>query len=390
MAETNLVTLEKVLKEEYLPLINNLAGVEPSPLLSKIKKEKLDSDKIVSAAPIGLIGNFGMSAEGNDTPGSGSRLWERFDARAKDMYSNIEISEKALRLTGEKGAMANALKDTVKACYEEIKFHTGRQLFGDGTGKLCTYAALSSGGNTVTVSDTMYLKEGMTVDFHKASDNSIDKAKRRIIAIDYATKAVTFDGDATTLAAGYMTVQNSYNRELTGLGAVFNNSVTHIYGLAKASNPILKPISESAGNDITDDKIRKILTTAKRQRGSNIDMILCGDNAFSAYSRYLDEKRDTPRTLDLEGGFKAISFFMDNREIAVVSEQFVPTNSMWCVDTSEMVLKQTEWDYVDQSTGGIFTLVPGKSVYRALMANYGELIIKRPGSCVEITNCNDN
>ena len=54
----NLNTLEKALKETYMPLINNLVGTETSAFLTKIKKEKLESDKRISSAPIGFLGSF--------------------------------------------------------------------------------------------------------------------------------------------------------------------------------------------------------------------------------------------------------------------------------------------------------------------------------------------
>ena len=381
---TNLKNLEKALKETYMPLINNMVGTETSAFLTKIKKEKLESDKVVSAAPIGLLGSFGMSSEGVNTPGSGNRIWERFTATAKDMYSNLEISNKSILLTGEKGSMANGIKDLMKAAYEEIAFNTERQLFGDGTGKLATIATVS--GNTIVVDSTAIIREGMTVDIVKKGASTVAEAnkQKRIIAIDHETNTVHLDDAGTAAGEDYITVQNSLNRELTGLGAVFNDNIATIYGVSKAENPILKPLRDTTSN-ITDEFIRHNLMKAKRQRGADIDMLLCGDEMFAQYSSYLDEKREKARTMDLEGGFKAISFLLDNKEIAVLSNQFVPTNKMWCVDTKEILLKQTEWGFADTNTGGIFTLIPDKSVYRALMANYAEIIVKRPGSCVELT-----
>lgn len=36
--------------------------------------------------------------------------------------------------------------------------------------------------------------------------------------------------------------------------------------------------------------------------------------------------------------------------------------------------------------GSIFDLMPDTSVYRALLANYMELVCKHPGTCIRITN----
>ena len=162
----NLITFEKALKENYLPAWRNQLGIEPSALLGKIKKPKLVSNKIVASAPVGLSGGFGYSEEGKATPAAGGVRVERFETNAKDMYVNVVISEKAVRLTGTGGAMANALDTEVKGAYETAKWNVGRSLFGNGTGILTTTSAVSSAGNTISVTDTAYLKEGLIIDIY--------------------------------------------------------------------------------------------------------------------------------------------------------------------------------------------------------------------------------
>ena len=79
----NLITFEKALKENYLPVWRNQLGVEPSALLSKIKKPTLKANKIVASAPVGLSGGFGFGAEGAKTPAAGGVRFERFGADRK-------------------------------------------------------------------------------------------------------------------------------------------------------------------------------------------------------------------------------------------------------------------------------------------------------------------
>ena len=58
-----LTNMEKALKENYLPVWRNGLTTEPTPLLGKIKKVKLTSNKIVTSAPFGLSGGFGFGGE---------------------------------------------------------------------------------------------------------------------------------------------------------------------------------------------------------------------------------------------------------------------------------------------------------------------------------------
>lgn len=393
MAQT-LATFEKALKENYLPVWRNQLGVEPSALLSKVKKVPLKSDKIVATAPIGLSGGFGFGAEGLATPAAGGVHFERFETRAKDMYVNVCISAKAVRLTGSGGAMANALDTEVKAAYETAKWNVGRSLFGNGTGILATVASTSTSGafngktaHTFTVDSVQYLKEGLIVDFNAISVDGTG----RIVGIDRASKKVTVVMITGTAASAIkegnlISVQNSKDREITGLGAIFDDSITHIYGVEKATNPFLKPIIMDAQDTIDDGLITKALRAAKNEKNSNVDMILCGDSAYDDYVSYLrvNNIRVEDMSHTIQGGFKAIKFIFGNKEVDIVNDSFVPDAEMWGVDSSCLELHTQEWNFADLQGGGIFNLMEGQSVYRALLANYGDLICTNPGGCVRI------
>ena len=387
----NLNTFEKALKENYLPAWRNQLGIEPSALLGKIKKPKLTSNKIVATAPIGLSGGFGYGAEGAETPAAGGVRVERFETTAKDMYVNIVISEKAVKLTGSSGAMANALDTEVKGAYATAKWNVGRSLFGNGTGILTTTKALGEAGNTIQVDDVAYLKEGLIIDIYATGGTTpqANGAGRRLLSVDRANKTITIGGDPATFSAGFITVQNSYNREITGLGAIFDDSITSLYGVSKELNPFLKPVVQSGGGDIDDGLITKALRQAKNDKNSNIDMILCGDDAYDHYVNYLrvNNIRVEEMSHTIQGGFKAIKFVFGNKEIDIVNESFVPAKEMWGVETGCLELHALEWNFAELQNGGIFNLMEKQSCYRALLANYGDLICTNPGGCVRITEC---
>ena len=386
-----LKTFEKALKENYLPVWKNQLGIEPTALLAKIKKVPLKSDKIVATAPIGLSGGFGFGAEGAETPEAGNVKFNRFETNAKDMYVNLCISAKAVRLTGSGGAMANALDTEVKAAYETAKWNVGRALFGDGTGKLTATIDAETDRHKISVATVAYLKEGLIVDIYTGSQEVALKGAR-IASIDRANKIVTLDQEVPSgksVVDGFITVQKSLNREITGLRAIFNDDVTTLYGVEKASNPYLYPTVFNANKDLTDGLITKALRAAKNEKNSNIDMILAGDDAFDTYVNYLRENnyRVEDMSHTLKGGFKAIKFVFGNTEVDIVNDSFVPADEMWGVDTSALELHTQEWNFADLQGGGIFNLMEGQSIYRALLANYGDLICTNPGGCIRIYGC---
>ena len=386
----NLITFEKALKENYLPVWRNGLTTEPTALLGKIKKVPLKSNKIVATAPVGLSGGFGFGAEGLATPAAGGVKFERFETNAKDMYVNIAISTKAVRLTGSGGAMANALDTEVKAAYETAKWNVGRSIFGNGSGILTTSEAVAS-SNTIKVADVKYMKEGLIVDVYAtgASEPQASGKGVRIVAVDRTNKTITIAGPAVSLDAGFITVQNSYNREITGLGAIFDNDIATIYGVNKAENAYLLPTVVDANTDIDDSVIWDAIENAETYKNSKIDMIMMGKAAYKHYIEYLrtNNVRVESMTKEITGGFKAIDYAFGNRSIDVVYDQFIPDNEAWCVESGALELHTQEWDFADLQGGGIFNLMENSSVYRALLANYGDLICTNPGGCVRITNC---
>ncbi len=386
----NLITFEKALKENYLPVWRNGLTTEPTALLGKIKKVPLKSNKIVATAPVGLSGGFGFGAEGLATPQAGGVKFERFETNAKDMYVNIAISAKAVRLTGSGGAMANALDTEVKAAYETAKWNVGRSIFGNGSGILTTSEAVSN-SNTIKVDDVKYMKEGLIIDVYATgASEPQEKGKGvRIVAVDRMVGAITIAGSPVTLEAGFITVQNSYNREITGLGAIFDESVATIYGVNKEQNKYLIPTIVDANTDIDDSVIWDAVEGAETYKNSKIDTILMGKSAYKHYIEYLrtNNVRVESMTKEITGGFKAIDYAFGNRSIDVVYDQFIPDDEAWCIESGALELHTQEWDFADLQGGGIFNLMENSSVYRALLANYGDLICTNPGGCVRITNC---
>ena len=383
-----LKTIEKALKDNYLPAWRNGLTTEPTPLLSKLKKVPLTSNKIIASAPQGLSGGFGFGAEGHATPAAGNVMFERFETYAKDMYVNIAISAKAVRLANNGGAMANALDTEVKAAYETAKWNVGRSLFGNGSGILTTTEAVT-GSKVVQVGDTKFMKEGLIIDIY-ANEATEPSAKGvRIISVDRVNNTITLGTDVTVDGAGFITVQNSYNREITGLGAIFGENVDTLYGVKKSENKIIVPTTIDANTDIDDSVIWDAVDGAETYKNSKIDTILMGKAAYKHYIEYLrtNNVRVEAMSKEIVGGFKSLAYAFGNREIDVMYDQFVPDNEAWCLDSKSLELHTQEWDFADLQGGGIFNLMENSSIYRALLANYGDLICTNPGGCVRITNC---
>lgn len=393
----DLINVANVLRKEYLPFLNNALNVEPSPFLEKIKKSTLSASSGEYGARIGIGGGFGMSTERAATPAAYAPLYSKLTYTSKDAYNDIKISHKDIVLARDnRGALINTVQDQMDAAYEASKWNTARMLFGDGTGVLANItASASSAATTVTVNDTTFLIEGLVVDIYAPAGTSPSTAIAQIVAIDHANKTVTLSkgltsalSTATSDVYGFITVQGSYNREITGLGSIFDSGVTSIYGVTKSTTPWVNPYTVDVDHDIDDTKITNAIRMAEKRNGK-IDMLLCGAKAYEAYEYYMKESSSNVNVISnrsFVGGATGYEIKFGNRSAVVVYEQFVPDTKIWGVDTSQFELRQTGWDFAAYQSS-IWTLLADTSVYRALLANYMELICKNPGTCVELTNC---
>ncbi len=387
MANTNkinLADLEKIAREQGLPALDNQISKEPSPLFEKIGKPALTSSKIDVITTVGINGGFGFGAKYKDVSENG----ECFDLDVVEMCDTIEISNKDLILgVGDKGV--DLLLNEMQGFKDLAVWNVGRSLFGNGKGVLCNVSALSFAGNTITVDSVKHLKEGMKVDFYAANaavGSTPAHTGKRILGIDRKNKKITIDGSAITVAAGFITVQGSYGREIFGLGAFFDPSITSIYGVTKSGNNWLIPEEYDATSGITDTLISKAVREAQEYRNSKTDMILCGKTAYNAYVEYMKEsKTQITDTQEFWGGVSGLNIVADGRKVVLVREQHVADNEMIGVDTTKLKFYKTPSDFISKD-GGVFERVSNSSVFQAVLGFYGNLFCENPGGLFKINN----
>ena len=408
-----LTQVEAILKDKYQPALVNQISTCPSPFLEKIKRVPLTNNTIKCAAPIGINGGFGFGAEGVATPVSGAQRYAEFTIDAVDMYVDIQISNKTVQLASSNvSAMLNALDQEIKGSYRSAEWNLSRALFGNGSGVLCAITAADTNTATTTtlkVNDTSKLVEGLTVDIYTYASAtasagtlaSVNKAVRILsidrdagtIVLDSPSVAVTVALTANSVTAsgtyGYITVQNSYNRELCGLGAIYDDKADTLYGVKKADNPWIKPIVIDAQNDISDLVIYSGVKRASDYKGTKIDLVMMGDKAFAAYQDYMRTNNvvvvDKQRFVGGAVGYKVLC---GAQETVILNERFVPENEAWAVDSTTFFLEQTPWEFMAKD-GAVFLPMAGTSVYRALLTSYGNLVCTNPGGCVRFINCNN-
>lgn len=387
-----LSTANQALKDVYLGVVSNQLNTNINPLLTKINQTTADvwGNQIRKLAPFGLNGGIGAGSEDGDLPAAAGNNYAKFVLDLKNLYGRIEISDKAIRASeNSAGAFVNLLNAEMDGLIRASAFNFGRMLYGNGTGVLAKITTNTE--STVTVDNIKNLIEGMVVDIVTSNGGAVTGAsKLRIIAIDRANKVVTLS--TSSLSSGTfngtnhcLCVQGSYGKELTGLGAIFAPSGT-LYGLDKETYnwlaPYSKDISSDSKTDISDVVMQKAIDELEEVYDSKVDFIVCSSGVKRNYQEYIASYRTNVDVMNLEGGFKAISY----NGIPLISDRFVEDNTMYLLNTSEFNLHQLcDWQWLEGEDGRVIKQNADKPTYSATLVKYADLICNKPCGQAKIT-----
>ena len=296
----------------------------------------------------------------------------------KNLYGNLEISDKAVRSSANNnGAFIDLLSAEMEGLLNSSKFNLARMLYGDGTGAVATITDFASG--VATVNSVKNLIEGMVVDTY--TSNAKSNSGLRIKYVDRVNKTVTFTTNATIAKGDVMYVQGSKDNEITGIGAIFNNSA-NIYGLSRSENKWLNPYVSTTAQEISDNVLQTAVDFLEENSGSNVDFISCGAGVRRAYLQYLACYRRNVDVMMLESGHKAISF----EGIPMIVDRFVEDDTLYLLDTSKFTLHQLcDWEWIEGEGGNILRQKPGYPAYTATLVKYADLVCDQPNGQAKIS-----
>ena len=376
-----LQSADKALKQVYLEVVSNQLNTNANPLLAKIEQTTRDvwGKEIVKVAPFGVNGGIGAGAEDGELPSSAGNNYVRFVTELKNLYGKIEISDKAIRASENNvGAFVNLLNAEMEGLIKASQFNFGRMLFGDGSGKLATVSAVANG--VISVDTVKNVIEGLVVDFYSAAGTKT-MAGARITAVDRVNKTIKIDKTIEDEVDEdyFITVQNSYNKELTGLGAIFSDA--DLYGVTRSANAWMKPYTATAST-LTDSAIQTAIDFLDENVGSTVDYITCSSSVRRIYQAYLASNRQNIDYMELQGGFKAISY----NGIPVVSDRFVADGTMYLLNTKEFALHQLcDWQWLSGDDGRVLRQNAGHATYSATLVKYADLICNKPAGLAKLT-----
>ena len=381
-----LTTADNALKTIYLGVIGNQLNVGANPLLTKIKQttNNVYGNEIRKATSYGLSGGVTAGAEDGELPGSYSKGYGQFVATLKNLYGTIEITDKAVRASqNSAGAFVNLLNDEMESLIKSSTFNLGRMLYGDGTGIVASVSGSTvANAYGITVDTIKNVMEGFACRIVNADGNYVDGKPYVIKNIERTMKFLQFDRLLDTNVTGMKLASISgLNNEITGLEKIFNNS-GELYGINRDNNVWLKARTQEEVGAISETVMQTMIDKIDEMTGGEVDFITCSSAVRRAYQEELSTFRRNVDVMNLQGGFKALSF----NGIPVVADRFVADDTMYLLNTKDFELCQLcDWQWLEDNEGKVIRQKEGYPVYTATLVKYAELLCNRPNSQAKLS-----
>ena len=374
-----LQTADNVLKSFYLNAVTDALNMQANPLLTQFQRTSANvvGKDVKKAIRYSICGGIGAGTETGELPSASDSEYLQFTSTLKNLYGTIEISDKAIRASGSnEGSFVNLLNEEMQSLIKSASFNFGRMLFGDGTGKIATVSAVD--GNVVKVDSVAGFVEGMRISFCNYSGAEYSSAKnRKVTMVDRVQKVIRFDGTGITSSdvpvGAFVCIAGSTGNELTGLAALFSEN--EIYGVDRTYS-VMKPYMVDEVGDISESAIQTAIDTIEEQSGGKVNFIVCSWGVRRALLEYYKQNQTQLATMEIEGGFKAISF----NGIPVVADRFCPAGTMYLLNTNDFKIHQLcDWQWLEGEDGKVLKQIANKPVFTATLVKYAELMCDRPG-----------
>lgn len=385
----NLTTAEKALKTVYLGVIGNQLNYGANPLLSRIKQttNNIYGNEIVKATSFGMSGGVAAGSEDGKLPTAINKRYAQFRLTLKNLYGTLEITDKAIRCSqNSAGAFVNLLNDEMESLIQSSKFNLGRMLYGDGSGVLGKVAVSTEEGDDDLVMDSVKaFGVNQVCKFLNAAGTGFNTTypdEIKIINVDRINKKISTDYVCEADVKDLKLATYGFNKELTGLGAIFGGTTTTLYGLSRSGNKWLTPYTKSSVGSISETAMQTAIDEINENSGANVDYIACSSAVRRYYQDCMSTYKRNIDVMDLQGGFRALSY----NGIPVVNDRFVDDDTMYLLSTKDFELCQLgDWEWLEGNDGRIIKQKEGYPIYTATLVKYAELLCNRPNSQAKLT-----
>lgn len=365
---------DSVLKNYYLGAVKSQLDGDCSPFYNAIEKtsDNVSGRYAYFAFADGSANGVAAVGEDDDLPTPRADSYADAAAELKNIYGTIEISDKAIRATGNVTyPFVNVLNSEMEGLIASAKANFARMLYGDGNGYLCSVVSKKD-GTTLVVDNAKSYFIGYPVLIDHTS-----QIETEIIGVDTDAGTITVGTDLSDSefeGGEKIYVLNAEDKELTGLAAIFDG--TGIYGKSKSLYRYLNPFEKTyERNALTEENLVDMIDLLEERSDSKVDMILCSFRTRKKLASLMSSSRRIVNTTEINAGYSSIII----NDVPVYADKFCPENRIYFVNTRDFSLCQLcDWSWLEGDGGRILHQIPGKAAYSATLVKYAELVCKKP------------
>lgn len=382
-----LSTADSALKEDYQPAIREQLN-NSIMFLQQIERNTKDvvGRRAVLSLHVGRNSGVGARGEGGALPSAGSQRYAEERVLLRYNYGRIEITGPTIRaMRSDEGSFIRALDSETEGVTNDLRRDVNRQLFGTSDGVIVAIGAGSTTtvitfATTATAVQKRQIEVGMLVDVGTASPFTSVGTAREVTAVSTTTFTVT-PAFAVAPAAADKVVRSgsggsgSAQKELTGLQTIVAGSGS-LFNVDPATYPVW--VSYTDDNSGTNRQFTELLA-AKTIHGVSIlggtdfSLLITTDGVHRSYSTGLTALKRSVNTLDLKGGYKALSVTAGGNEIPLTWDRDAPANKCFALSPNHLMQHEaSDWEWMDED-GAVLSRVSGKDAYEAVLFKYHEL-----------------
>lgn len=365
---------DAALKDYYLDAVNAQLSGEVSPFFNAIVKtgENVFGKDVKLAIAKGGMAGVVAGAEDGELPSPRSNRYYGVTLPLKNIYGTIEISDKALRASGNAaGSFVNLLNAEMEGLVAGAKANFARMLYGDGNGLICSVVSKKS-DYVLAVNSAKSFFKGLKVKVKTSSPfdavvTAVDTENGQI-TLDTSCKDITFSGGEKICISG------AEGNEIIGLAGIFDG--TTLYGYTKSTDTYFKPyVKNCSASSLTESDLIDVIDGLEESGDGKVNMILCSHKIRKQIAKLMSSSRRIVNTAEIAAGYSSIVI----NDVPVYADKFCPDDRIYFVNTDDFVLNQLcDWAWLEDEGGRILKQVAGKAAYSATLVKYAELICKKP------------
>lgn len=383
-----LSTADSALKEDYQPAIREQLNND-NMLLNQVERtsEDVEGRRAVLSLHVARSAGVGARAEGGTLPEAGNQGYVEERVPLYYNYGRIKVSGPVIKaMKSDKGSFTRAVDSETKGITNDLKRDVNRQLYGTADGKIAT-CGTTSASTTVTLATTTTLTQmrqfevGMRVDIGTIANPTSVVANQVISAVSRANKTFTIPTAVTTAGTDFVfrqgngggpTTTGAGQKELTGLRVIVSASGT-LFNVNPSTYPVWASYANTTGGSPTDLMFETVLDEVAIESGTDPNLMIGSAGALRAYSASLTAQKRFVNTMDLKGGFKALSVASGSSEVAFIKDKDCPLGFVFLLNTAHLKLHQmSDWEWMDDD-GAVLSRVSGEDAYEATLYRYAEL-----------------